>query len=452
MGSLASSLWLDFKSDFIKKNQQSKICKPWLQSIKISKIDKSNQGFNIILQVPSLLHKNWVEDHILKDLASNMYEKLKNKCSVDIEITPPLPLSNVQKKEERSSKPRNFFRPEYTFENFIVGKHNELAHGAAFSISQSIKAPSYNPLFIFGPSGLGKTHLLNAVGHSALNQNSNLRIIYVSAERFLNEYVTALKQRELGIFRSKYRKKCDLLLMDDIQMVTKGPSIQEEFFHTFNDLFEKKIPVVVCCDKPPSQIPGLQERIQTRLEGGLVVDISYLELETRLAILKYKADKKSLKLSEESSLLIAQKCSRSVRELEGVLNKIKMLSELRESSPSEKMVKNILKSLGENELTTQTIQSQVADKFGISIKELCSPSRTKNIVTARHVAIFLVKKNLGRSLSEIGRSFGDRDHTTVLNSLKKVEKLRVKNTDFKTALEDLQKKIHTYKKGGVAGF
>ena len=452
MSSRAYSLWLEFKTSFVRQNKKNKVCEPWLQPLKASTLQQTNKGFLIVLQAPSELHKSWAQEHISKELTLMLSKKLKENCFVQIEIAPPsLPYSNIKKEalpSPQKQKTLGLFQPEYTFENFIVGRHNELAHGAAFSVSQNTESPCYNPLFIFGPSGLGKTHLLNAIGQSAFKKNPSLKVLYLSAERFLNEYVSALKRKEVALFRSKYRKGCDLLLMDDIQMVTKGPSVQEEFFHTFNDLFDKKVPVVVCCDKPPGQIPGLQERIQTRLEGGLVVDISYPEFETRLAILKYKADKKEIPLSEASAVLIAQRCKSSVRELNGILNKIKMLSELREKKPSEEMVKNILKSLKQTELSAEVIQKQVAEKFDISVEDLKSPTRTKNIVTARHLAMSLIKKHLNRSLSDTGRFFGGRDHTTVLNSLKKVEILAAKDPVFKGILEDLNKKIHIYKQEG----
>ena len=447
----AHSLWTDFKTDFIKKYNQNKVCEPWLQPIKITQMNKTDKGVWITLQVPSELHKNWAQHHLVKSLAEGLSKKLKENCTIQLEVATQLPSSNIEttipKEEQADSQPKiNLFHPDYTFENFIVGRHNELAHGAAFSISQTITAPCYNPLFIFSPSGLGKTHLLNAIGQSALEKQPQLNILYLSAERFLNEYVNALKKKEVPLFRKKYRKTCDLLLMDDIQMVTKGPRVQEEFFHTFNDLFYRKVPVVVCCDKPPNKIPELQERIQTRLEGGLVVDISYPEFETRLAILKYKTDQKHISLSDKASKLIAKKCKRSVRELEGVLNKIKMLSELQDKNLSEESIQRILKDLNHTELTADEIQKQVAEKFNLSVEALKSPSRIKNIVTARHLAMFLIKKHLHRSLSDIGRLFGGRDHTTVLNSLKKVEKLSEKDTDFKAILEDLHKEIHIYKK------
>ena len=453
MSPKAHSLWTDFKTDFVKKHDKNKVCEPWLQPIKITQMNKTDKGVWITLQVPSELHKNWAQQYLVKSLASGLSNKLKENCFIQLEIAAHLPSSNIkietETAEEEQSTPKkktNFFHPEYTFENFIVGRHNELAHGAAFSISQAITSPCYNPLFIFSPSGLGKTHLLNAIGQSALEKHPHLNILYLSAERFLNEYVLSLKRKAVPLFRKKYRKNCDLLLMDDIQMVTKGPRIQEEFFHTFNALFDRKVPVVVCCDKPPNKIPELQERIQTRLEGGLVVDMSYPEFETRLAILKYKTDQKHISLSDKSSTLIAKKCKRSVRELEGVLNKIKMLSELQEKNLSEETIQKILKDLNHTELTADEIQKQVAEKFNLSVEALKSPSRIKNIVTARHLAMFLIKKHLHRSLSDIGRLFGGRDHSTVLNSLKKVEKLSLKDTDFKVILEDLHNKIHIYKK------
>ena len=336
-----------------------------------------------------------------------------------------------------------FFNPDYLFENLIVGKHNEFAHGVCLSLTKQ-KECSFNPLFIHGPSGVGKTHLLNAVGQEFSRHYSGKKIHYLSAERFLNECIHAIQKREMKQFQKKYRSQCDLLLLDDIQMIARGTVVQEEFFHTFNELFHKNIPVVLCCDTSPSRIPGLEERLRTRMEGGLVVEISYPDLETRVAILKSKMEKKQLILSDKVIFRIAQNCKKSIREMEGALNKIKMLSDLKGGILSPDYIDTILSRIGPPPLTVIEIQKKVAKKFNISLEEMLSSCRKKNIVLARQTAMYFIKMALKKSLSDIGRIFGGKDHSTVVNGLKKVERLKAQNPDFKMDLEDLHQEIHNH--------
>ena len=335
-----------------------------------------------------------------------------------------------------------FFNSEYTFESFIVGKSNEFAYGACLSVGKLEKR--FNPLFICGPSGLGKTHLLNAIGQQIQKQTPQARILYLSAERFLNECIQSIQNKKMASFQEKYRKNVDVLLMDDIQMIAKGHAVQEEFFHTFNDLHHRKVQVVVCCDKFPSQIPKLEERIRTRLDGGLVVDISYPDMETRLAILRYKMDKKNLLISEKLLLKIASSCGQSVREMEGVLNRIKMMGDLHKKGLSQEHIEQILEPLITQECTPENIQEQVAKAFRISIEDLKGKDRTKNIVVARQTAMFLIKTLLRKSLNDIGYLFGGRDHSTVINSLKKVEKMQAQDPSFKRLLDTLHREIHNF--------
>ena len=242
-------------------------------------------------------------------------------------------------------------------------------------------------------------------------------------------------------FRKKFRGNCQLLLIDDIQIIAKGKEVQEEFFHTFNELYSQKIQVVACSDQSPEQIPFLQERIKTRLSGGLMVDISYPEKETRMAILKDKLNKKKLYLSRESSELIASSCKKSIREIEGILNKIKIMAELHEGRVSLSEINKILKSV-KRALSMEEIQKKVCHTFNLSYEELRSSSRKKHIVQARQTAMYLIRLYLKKSLTEISVAFDKKDHTTALNSIKKVEKLKLEDPDFKRLLETLQKDIH----------
>ena len=444
METKASSLWLDFKTSFLKQNGNKQLHRYWLEAVTPSKMERRNSRLCLTLQTPSDLHKKWIQENLLEDFYKYFQKFHRGTCQILLENVPLLPFPKRVSATDppQTFKPRLFFNPDYTFKNFIVGNNNNLAYGACQAVAQGETAgESLNPLFIHGPSGLGKTHLLNAIGQSYITRHPKSKVLYLSAERFLNEYIHALQKKQTEAFRKRFRKNCHFLLMDDIQIIAKGKAVQEEFFHTFNELYRQKIQVVVCCDQNPGNIPHLEDRIKTRLEGGLMVDVSYPDKETRLAILKNKMEKKNLFLSSQSLEQISQTCRQSVREMEGVLNKIKIMTELHEGCLSLKEVEKILKGL-KKELTVTEIQKKTAKAFNISIEELKSLSRKKPIIIARQTSMYLTRKYLRKSLNDIRLAFEKKDHTTVLNSLKKVEKLKSEDKDFKRVLEFLQKEIH----------
>ena len=438
-----NAFWLDFKSHFLKQKANDQIYKSWLEPIVPSKIEKKGSHFCLTLQTPSNFHKKWLQDHFMEDFYKHINHFYNGSLQIHLEVTPYLPFQKTTELKSIFKQTQNvFFNPNYVFENFIVGESNNLAYGASLAVAKNQKgAEGFNPLFIYSPSGLGKTHLLNAIGQQHLKQNPQSKIVYLSAERFLNEYITALKNKQMDLFRKKFRKNCDLLLMDDIQIIAKGKGIQEEFFHTFNELYNKKIKVVVCCDQAPGSVSYLEERIKTRLEGGLMVDMYYPNKETRMAILKNKIEKKGLSLSQQALEQIAKTCKKSIREMEGVLNKIKIMTELYERVLSLKEIEIILTNI-KTELNIEEIQKIAAKAFCVSIEEIKSPSRKKHIVTARQSAMFLARGHLKKSLKDISFAFGKKDHTTVLNSIKKVEKLKSEDKEFKRIIEALHQEIH----------
>ena len=456
---IALSLWTELKKNLLSRRKDDSVFQSWLNSVRPEDLEETGREIFLTLQIPSDLHKRWVQDNIMKDILRQMARRYQKPCGIRFKTgVPKLPASRqfqffsgqnsseekaLRQKVQGVRKTKNvFFNSEYTFKSFIVGKNNEFAHGACLSIARREK--SFNPLFICGPSGLGKTHLLNAIGQEIQKNSPSARILYLSAERFLNECIQSIQNRKMALFREKYRKNADILLMDDIQMIAKGHAVQEEFFHTFNELFNKKVPVVVCCDNFPSQIAGLEERIRTRLSGGLAADISYPDMETRLAILRDKTSRKNLFLSESSLLKIAGSSCKSIREMEGILNKIKMMEDLHRGRLPPEYMEKILKSLTPKTPRPEEIQKQTAEAFHISREELLGRSRIKNIVRARQTAMFLVKTSLRKSLSDVGRLFGGRDHTTVINSLKKVKELKEKDPGFKKVLDSLYREIHSF--------
>ena len=441
----ASRIWLDFKEGFLKQNKNKQICSSWIEPIHSIKTNKSHEGLSLTLEAPSDLHKKWLQKNLVGDFhkyLDKFYQK-NYKLQLVTASPPPSLKSRGGGLEPQKSSPRQklFFNPDYSFENFIVGENSKLAFSAALAVTKHKKeSRGLNPLFIYSPSGLGKTHLLNAVGNSALKQRPSLRIIYLSAERFLNKYVKALQNRQIDRFRNSFRKYCDLLLLDDVQILSRGREVQEEFFHTFNALYEKKVPIVVCCDRHPSSLPLLEERIRTRMEGGLMADIAYPDRETRMAILKKKAEKRGLFISPEGMEKISFACQRSVREMEGVLNKIKIMTELHEGRLALREIENILKT-NKKPLSIKEIQERAAKAFQLTAEEIKSPSRRKNILKARQTAMYLVRKYMNKSLSDISLAFGKKDHTTAINSIKKVRLLSEKDSGFKNILDGLKQDL-----------
>ena len=436
--------WSHFKNHLLEK-KSNPIYKHWLTNIECLDLCQKDSHYQLILQAPSKLHKKWVQENILEDICyffKKYYQDDLLKIQMEISPLCQLPSASESLTHNTSKQRKEFlFNPLYTFENFIPGQNSDLAYTSCLAAAQSkLAVDTMNPLFIYGPSGLGKTHLLNAIGQESLKKFPRKKVLYLSAERFLNEYITALQNKKMESFRNKFRKNCNLLLIDDIHILSRGQAVQEEFFHTFNELYNKKIQVVVCSDQPPHYIPSLQERIKTRLSGGLTADITYPNSETRFAILKNKMDLKKIFISPESLKAINKNCQRSIREMEGVLNRIKIMTEMNEGRLSFSELEKILQN-NKKDLTIIEIKRKTTLYFKISLQELESPSRKKQIVKARQTAMYLIRKFLKKSLKDISRTFGKKDHTTVLNSIKKVEKLVSQDREFQTILHSLEQEI-----------
>ena len=342
-------IWDQVKSSLKSKNPTNVLLQMWFEPTELMSIDEEIGGNRFKLAVPSELHKYWISQNLLSSISSEISAIYKNPFQVELIVQAEAESQNqeLQKIQEQQfiqsqnmtaatsavdpkigKKLKENLNLDYTFSTFVVGRNNEFAHAASYSIAQNPGQDSYNPLFICGPTGMGKTHLLNAVGNHIKESFPHLRIRYVSSERFLNECVTSIRRREMDKFRKRYRQDCDILLMDDIQFLGRGEVVQEEFFHTLNHFFERKQQVIVASDRIPKDINGLEDRIRTRLEWGLIADIQMPDIETRVAILKYKAERKSLRINQDVVNYIARISKRSIRELEGNLNKVKMFSEL----------------------------------------------------------------------------------------------------------------------------
>lgn len=334
---------------------------------------------------------------------------------------------------------------KYTFGNFVVGPSNQLAHAAAIAAAGG-GGPRHNPLFLCGGTGLGKTHLVHAVAHRFRTERPSSRILYVSAEKFVNEFVQSLQEGRMNEFRARYRERCDLLLVDDIQFLASKTQTQEEFFHAFNALHQADKQIIVTSDKYPQQLEKMEERLVSRFSWGLVADIQGPELETRVAILRKKAQLEQIELADEVVLFLAQTIRSNVRELEGTLIRLAAKSSLLGRSIDIDFARQEL-ALTSNprasEAGVDDIQRVVCHHFKLRTSDLLSKDRHKSIAFARHVAMYLCKQRLKCSFPELGRAFGNRDHTTVMSAVRKVEALRTSDPEVRAHLEALERKLGT---------
>jgi chromosomal replication initiator protein len=344
----------------------------------------------------------------------------------------------ANERELESDPPVAQLNPRFTFDTFVVGACNQFAHAAARSVATN-PSRRYNPLFIYGGVGMGKTHLMHAIGRALITNSTGMRIIYTSSERFTNEVVSGIRLERMPQLRQRYRS-ADVLLIDDIQLLGNKERTQEEFFHTFNELHDNQKQIVISSDSPPKDIPGLLERLRSRFEWGLMADIQPPDLETKMAILDKKAEQEGIRLPEDVRTFIATKTKSNVRELEGALVKLTAYSSLTGAAINLAMAQQVLKHLThaqDRRVTIDSIQKAVAEKYGIKQSQLKEKSNTKTIVVPRQVAMYLVKELTTASLPEIGRAFGGKHHTTVIHSIGKIERLRQSDPDLNRLLHSL---------------
>lgn len=376
-----------------------------------------------------------LEESLIGQQLGKRVELIANGSST-VESQPRLPL--------RPQPPaNNGLNPNYVFSSFVIGKSNRLAHAASLAVAESPGA-AYNPLFIWGGVGLGKTHLMHAIGHYALDKDPNLKVSYVSSEKFTNELITAIKNNKTADFRAKYRHM-DILLIDDIQFLAGKESTQEEFFHTFNSLHDDKKQIVLSSDRPPKEISDIEERLVSRFEWGLVTDIQQPDYETRIAILKKKAETRGCMVPDEVINYLAQNVPNNIRELEGALNRIIACAELN-SEPmtvdnAQDWLKDVIRSTARGPVNIDTIQQIVAEEFGLTVEDLVGSKRTSEIALARQVAMYICRKRTDSSLQQISLSFSKKDHTTVLHAQRKIDQL-VKDTErVRKIVENIERKL-----------
>lgn len=429
----AEALWQEILQ-YIKKRISPQAFETWFQETR----GLSLSGDRFIVEVPNEFYIDWIEEHY-KKIVNEALRNAGIKASI---IFKPAPKRKEKRKHYAVLKhPETQLQKRYTFDNFVTGKSNEFAYAASRAVAKS-PSREYNPLFIYGGVGLGKTHLLQAIGNYIIENHSNLKVYYTSAESFMNDMIRAIQNRRMVSFKLKYRQ-LDVLLIDDIQFLADKELLQEEIFHTFNSLYDAGKQIVMTSDRPPKEIPALQERLVSRFQWGLVVDIKPPDLETRMAILKKKAKEEELNLSDDVVEFLAKKVKNNIRELEGCLIRLSAFHSLTGRNISlaiaEEILKDIIKESGGLDL--DEITEVVARVFSVSERDIRGKTRRADIVIARQVAMYLARKIVGMPLKKIGLYFGGRDHSTVLHSIEKVENLVENDGDLRFKVEEIEREL-----------
>jgi len=426
----------------IKERVSQQNFETWIKPIRIVSLEDSN----ILLGVPNKFFKDWLVENYI-DIISNSLSSVSG-IGVDIKFIVNKPeetdiLRDMSAKTTIKSKPMRLHSSlnlNYSFERFVVGSSNQFAHAAALSVAEQ-PGHNYNPLFIYGGVGLGKTHLLNAIGIHTASLYPQKNVLYVSAEEFMNELIYSIRYDKMSNFREKYRK-IDSLLIDDIQFIAGKERTQEEFFHTFNTLHDSRKQIVVTSDKFPKEIQNLEGRLRSRFEWGLIADIQAPDVETRIAIIERKAQENSINVSNDIIRYIAFVADSNIRELEGILTRIAAYSSLTGKEITIDTVKDVIKNLlnhtVKTEITIDEIIKAVAKKLNLRVGDIKSRKKNKNIVLSRQIAMYLSRKLTNNSFPDIGDKVGKRDHSTVIYSINKIKKMMEKDYEIKKLMEEIE--------------
>ncbi|NMB92465.1 MAG: chromosomal replication initiator protein DnaA [Parcubacteria group bacterium] len=412
---------IEQKGDTVSLGVPSNFAKDWL----------NNKYHKTILQALNHLDPNIVKVEYIVTEGNSALEKIKKARSSRKKIKEEPILEQQLNFQELTIDPETNLNPRYTFETFIVGSNNELAHAAALAVTENLGS-KYNPLFIYGGVGLGKTHLLQAIGNKVKKENKKLKIKYASSEKFIDELVKAIGKQNMDTFKAAFRN-VDLLLIDDVQFIAGKDKTQEELFHTFNNLYEKNKQIVFTSDRPPKAIPSIEERLRSRFEGGMIADIGYPDFETRLAILQAKVQAAHVNIDDKILRYIAEVIPKNIRELEGALNRVIARSRLQDTPLTLEESKKILTAIINNMhqfIPLKDVLNKVASFYDLSQEELINHSRKKELVKPRQVAMYLLREELKYSYTNIAEKLGHRDHTTVIHACKKIEMEINKNPIF----------------------
>jgi chromosomal replication initiator protein len=397
-----------------------------------------------VIEVPNDFTREWIEGHFLELVRAVVRDTTGRQRRIQLSVVRDPRPDVVSVEPPKRASAGTGLNPKYTFDLFVIGSSNRFAHAAALAVAEA-PAQAYNPLFIYGSTGLGKTHLLQAVAHYLSEHSGDLSACYVTSETFLNDFINSLRDKRIEGFKHRYRTY-DLLLVDDIQFFEHRERIQEEFFHTFNSLYESGSQIVISSDRPPRQIATLEERLRSRFEWGLITDIQPPDLETRIAILRKKVRTDGIELDDDEVLtFIAGRISSNIRELEGALTRVVAFSSLTGRPMTVDLAQDVLKDVfpqGEaTQVSIRRIQEAVSERFSLSLQELCGDKRSQNIVYPRQVAMYLSRELTDSSLPKIGREFGGRDHTTVIHATTKIARMIREDRSVYNLVQELTARI-----------
>lgn len=429
---------------------EQKISKPsfdtWLKNTEAETITENT----IIINVPNEFARDWLEGRYTKIISDILYELTGIELNIKFTIPDKDENEHEMKLKQATTahkhtepEHRTMLNPKYTFETFVIGTGNRFAHAASLAVAEA-PAKAYNPLFIYGGVGLGKTHLMHAIGHYVQENDQTANVVYLTSEQFTNEFINSIMDNKATDFRNKYRN-ADILLIDDIQFLAGKEQTQEEFFHTFNALHEANKQIVISSDSPPKEIPTLEERLRSRFEWGLITDITPPDLETRIAILTKKAKAEGLDIPNEVMLYIANQIDTNIRELEGALIRVVAYSSLVNEDIDTPLavdaLKDIIPSQKPKVITVQDIQKAVGEKYDVKLEDFAAKKRTRSIAFPRQIAMYLSRKLTDLSLPKIGEEFGGRDHTTVIHAYDKIEELLTTDQELQNDIEELETTI-----------
>ena len=432
---------------------QKKISKPsfdtWLKSTKaLTFTDQS-----VVVCAPNNFAREWLENRYTKLIGSTIFEHFNKQVDVSFIVEDAIPVAMKNPSSINTANPSpqdtneetysHMLNHKYTFDTFVIGAGNRFAHAASLAVAEA-PANSYNPLFLYGGVGLGKTHLMHAIGHYIIQHNPKTKVLYISSEKFTNEFINAIMNNRAEAFRNKYRS-IDVLLIDDIQFLAGKEQTQEEFFHTFNALHEARKQIVISSDRPPKEIPTLEERLRSRFEWGLITDIQPPDLETRIAILRKKAKAENLDVPNEAMMYIGNQIDTNIRELEGALIRVVAYSSLINEDISVHLaaeaLKDIIPANRPKAITIQDIQMKVGQYYNLKLEDFKARKRTKAVAFPRQVAMYLAREITDFSLPKIGEAFGGRDHTTVLHACDKISDEMNRNQDLYRIINELKTAI-----------
>lgn len=444
MDSHTSELWQQILSII-----QTKLSKPsfdtWFKATKALTLN----DHSVVISAPTTFAVEWLESRYTKLVSSTVYEVIGKQVEVRFVIeeaktpepTPQQPSPPLQVSSDEIQS--HMLNQKYTFDTFVIGSGNRFAHAASLAVAEA-PAKAYNPLFLYGGVGLGKTHLMHAIGHYILEHNPSSKVVYISSEKFTNEFINSIRDNRAESFRNKYRS-VDILLIDDIQFLAGKESTQEEFFHTFNALHEERKQIIISSDRPPKEIPTLEERLRSRFEWGLITDIQPPDLETRIAILRKKAKAENLDIPNEAMMYIANQIDTNIRELEGALIRVVAYSSLTNQDVTTHLaaeaLKDIIPSSRPRMITIQDIQQKVGEYYNLRMEDFKARKRTKAVAFPRQIAMYLSRELTDYSLPKIGEAFGGRDHTTVIHAHEKISQSLKADQELFKVVNNLTEKI-----------